>query len=148
MPLEPGQMLSHYRLVEKIGEGGMGVVWKAEDTKLGRDVALKLLPGVFAADPERRARFSREARLLASLNHTNIAAIHGFEEVEGVSFLVLEMVPGEDLAGRLAAGPVAIQEALSIARQIAEGVEVAHAKDQEPGGSCRRARISQGGWYA
>ncbi len=128
MSLEPGQKLSHYRLVEKIGEGGMGVVWKAEDTKLRRDVALKILPEVFARDPERRTRFEREARLLASLNHTNIAAIHGFEEEDGVSFLVLEMVPGENLAERLAAGPIKLQEALAIARQIAEGVEAAHAK--------------------
>ena len=128
MLLEPGRMLSHYRLVEKIGEGGMGVVWKAEDTTLRRDVALKILPDVFAHDADRRTRFSREARLLASLNHPNIAAIHGFEEEDGVSFLVLEMVPGEDLAERIAAGPVEVSEALAIARQIAEGVEAAHAK--------------------
>ena len=80
MSLEPNQMLSHYRLVEKLGEGGMGVVWRAEDTKLSREVALKFVTEEFSADPERLARFQREAKLLASLNHPNIATIHGLHE--------------------------------------------------------------------
>jgi len=86
------QMLLHYRVAEKLGAGGMGEVWRATDTKLGRDVAIKVLPDAFAKDRERMARFEREARVLASLNHPNIAAIYGFEQVDGVSFLVLEYV--------------------------------------------------------
>ena len=89
MTVERGQTLSHYRLIEKIGEGGMGVVWKAEDTVLGRTVAIKVLPEALAQSPERRARLEREAKLLASLNHSNIATIHGLEESEGVRFLVM-----------------------------------------------------------
>ncbi|MCZ6917514.1 MAG: protein kinase [Gemmatimonadetes bacterium] len=128
MPLEPGQKLSHYRLVEKIGEGGMGVVWKAEDTVLKRTVAMKVLPHAFAGDREHLARFEREARLLASLNHPNIAAIYGFEQAEGIRFLVLELVTGETLAERIAAGPLALDETLTIALQIAEGLEAAHER--------------------
>jgi len=96
--LKAGQMVAHYRVVEEIGHGGMGVVYRAEDTKLKRTVALKCLPPAFAADPERLARFEREARMLASLNHPNIAAIHGLEEAGGKRFLVLELVEGETLA--------------------------------------------------
>ena len=88
MTFEPGQQLLHYRLTEKIGEGGMGFVWKAEDTQLGREVALKFVTGLVNADEERLARFDREAKLLASLNHANIATIHGVEEFEGTRFLV------------------------------------------------------------
>ena len=128
MPLEPDQMLSHYRLVEKLGEGGMGVVWKAEDTVLKRTVAMKVLPHAFARDRERLTRFTREARLLASLNHSNIAAIHGFEQAEGIHFLVLELATGETLAERIAARPLALDETLEIARQIAEGLEAAHER--------------------
>ena len=128
MPAERGQSLSHYRLVEKIGEGGMGVVWKAEDTVLGRQVAVKVLPEVFAQDPDRRARLEREAKLLANLNHPNIAAIFGLEESGGVRFLVMELVPGETLAERLAGGSLPDGEALSFCRQIAEAVEAAHDK--------------------
>jgi serine/threonine-protein kinase len=128
MNLSAGRTLSHYALVEQIGEGGMGVVWKAEDTVLGRAVALKILPDVFAGDAERLSRFAQEARLLASLNHPNIAAIHGLEEIDGLRFLVLEMVPGDTLADRIARGRLPLGEALDIARQIAEAFEAAHDK--------------------
>ena len=116
MALSPGGMLSHYRLVEKIGEGVMGVVWKAEDTVLGREVAIKLLPDDFARDEERLARFRQEARLLASLNHQNIASIYGFEESGSARYLVLELVPGETLAERIARGPLPVGEALNVCR--------------------------------
>ena len=126
MTLEPEQMLSHYRLAEKIGEGGMGVVWKADDTKLGRSVAIKVLPELFSSDPERLARFEREAKLLAALNHPNIAAIHGLDEVDGTRFLVLELVDGENLDQRIRRGALPAEEALDIGRQIAEALEAAH----------------------
>jgi serine/threonine-protein kinase len=126
LSLEPGRTLLHYRVTEQIGEGGMGVVWKAEDTKLGRSVAVKVLPEVFAADPERMTRFEREAKLLAALNHPNIAAIHGLEEAEGTRFLVLELVGGETLADRLKRGPLSTDEALDYCRQIAEALGEAH----------------------
>ena len=126
MPLEPDQMLSHYRLVEKIGQGGMGEVWRAHDTSLERDVALKLLPESLADDAERLARFDREAKLLASLNHPHIAAIHGLHEQEGTRFLVMELVPGANLRVRLADGPLPPEEAIELARQIAEALEAAH----------------------
>ncbi len=133
-----GKTISHYRIVAKLGAGGMGEVYQATDTKLGREVAIKVLPGDFAHDPERLARFHREAQLLASLNHPNIAAIHGLEESNGVTFLVLELVPGKTLAEPLVTGPLAVQEALDICRQIAEGLEAAHEKgvfhrDLKPG---------------
>ena len=124
--MEAGRKLSHYRLVEKLGEGGMGVVWMAEDTKLGRRVAIKILPDEFARDAERLARFRQEARLLAALNHPNIAAIYGLEESDGLHYLVLELVPGRTLAERTARGPLPIAESLSIARQMAEALEAAH----------------------
>jgi serine/threonine-protein kinase len=124
--LAPEQMLSHYRLVEQIGEGGMGVVWKAEDTKLGRAVAIKLLPELFSTDLDRLARFEREAKLLAALNHPNIAAIHGLEQVGDTRFLVLEMVDGEGLDQRIRRGPLPPGEALELCRQIAEALEAAH----------------------
>ena len=126
MPLEPHQMLAHYRLVEKIGEGGMGIVWKAEDTKLGRSVAIKVLPDGVSEEPDRLARFEREARTLASLHHPNVASIFGFEESGEVRFLVMELVEGEDLSQRLQRGAVSPGEAMEIARQIAEGLEAAH----------------------
>ncbi|HXI04509.1 MAG TPA: serine/threonine-protein kinase, partial [Candidatus Saccharimonadales bacterium] len=109
-----------------MGAGGMGEVYRATDGKLGRDVAVKLLPPEVAADPDRLARFKREAQLLASLNHANIAAIYGIEEAGGLHLLVLELVEGEDLAARLKRGPVPSDEALGIALQIAEGLEEAH----------------------
>jgi hypothetical protein len=126
MGLEAGTDLLNYRLVEKIGQGGMGAVWKATDTTLGRDVAIKVLPEAFASDPERLARFEREAKLLASLNHPNIAGIYGLHEAGGARFLAMELVPGEDLAERLKRGPVPAGEAMRIAGQIAEALEAAH----------------------
>jgi serine/threonine protein kinase len=136
--LQPGRMLAHYRLVEKIGEGGMGVVWKADDTKLGRQVAIKVLPEVFAQDADRMARFAREAQVLASLNHPHVAAIYGLEEQGPVRGLVLELIDGETLAERIAAGPVPVDEALRVGSQIAEAMEAAHAtgtihRDLKPG---------------
>src|SRR5512137_2325742 len=128
MTVEPGRTLFHYRLAEKIGEGGMGAVWKAVDTTLGREVAIKVLPAAFAGDAERLARFEREAKLLASLNHPNIAAIYGLEEHEGKRFLVLELVEGQTLAERLKKGHIPLDETLDICRQIAEGLEAAHEK--------------------
>src|SRR5438105_1370038 len=113
-----GRTLSHYRIVERLGAGGMGEVWRAQDTTLGREVAIKVLPAPFATDPERLARFEREAKLLASLNHPNIATVHGLHEADGVHFLAMEMVPGQDLAQRLARGPLPIAEALSVAREV------------------------------
>jgi len=128
MAIEAGQQLLQYRLIEKIGEGGMGVVWRAEDTQLGRDVALKFLTETFAADAERLARFEREAKLLASLNHANIATIHGLAEAEGQRFLVLEFVPGDDLAVRLQSGPLPVAEAVTICRQLTEALDAAHER--------------------
>ena len=107
-----GRTLSHYKVLEKIGKGGMGEVYLAKDTKLDREVAIKVLPEAFSENKERLARFEREARLLASLNHPNIAAIHELEESEGVHFLVLEYVPGKTLAERIKRGPLPIDEAL------------------------------------
>ena len=123
-----GKTLAHYRIVEKIGAGGMGEVYRATDTKLGRDVALKMLPPAFAQDAERMARLQREAQVLASLNHPNIGAIYGLEEAEQARVLVLELVEGPTLFDRLLRGRVPVDEALAIARQIAEAVEYAHEK--------------------
>ena len=109
MTIEPGKKLQHYLLESRIGEGAMGVVWLARDTALGRPVALKLLPEALAGTPERLARFEREARLLASLSHPNIATIHGLHEHDGLRFLAMELVPGEDLAERLARGPLPLE---------------------------------------
>jgi len=127
-PLTPGASLLHYRLVDKIGQGGMGEVWRALDTTLDREVAVKLLPPALGADPERLARFEREAKLLASLNHPGIAVLHGLHEHEGLRFLTMELVPGEDLAQRLQRGPVPIEETLAFARCIAEALEAAHER--------------------
>jgi len=123
-----GKTLSHYKVIEKIGQGGMGEVYRAEDTNLSREVAIKVLPEQFTKDPQRLARFEREAKLLASLNHPNIAAIHSFEHSDDVHFLVLELVEGETLQERVAKGPLPVEEALEVCRQIAEGVEAAHEK--------------------
>ena len=120
--------IGHYRVLSKLGAGGMGEVYRATDTTLGRDVAIKVLPTAVAQDPERLGRFRREAQVLASLNHPSIAAIYGLEESAGVPFLALELVEGEDLAERLKRGPVPSDEAIGIARQIAEALEAAHAK--------------------
>ena len=126
MSLSPGTRLGHYDVTAKIGEGGMGEVWQARDTKLDRDVALKVLPEAFTADPDRLARFEREAKVLASLNHPNIGSIYGLEEAEGIRALVLELVEGPTLADRIKQGPIPIDEALPIAKQIAEALEAAH----------------------
>jgi Tol biopolymer transport system component len=136
--LTEGRVLLHYRLIHSIGEGGMGVVWRATDTTLGRDVAIKVLPDAFVADPERVARFEREARLLASLNHPHIASIYGFHAADGVRFLVMELVEGETLAARIERGAIAPGEALPIALQIASALEHAHERgvvhrDLKPG---------------
>ena len=145
MPLSAGARLGHYDVTSLLGEGGMGQVWQATDTQLNRQVALKILPDAFAADPERLARFKREAQILASLNHPNIAAIYGIEEApsttapstdgdaeqsqgsgQAVRALVLELVEGPTLADRIAKGPIPLDETLPIAKQIAEALEAAH----------------------
>ncbi len=126
MALQPGTTLGPYEITAPLGAGGMGEVLRAHDTKLNRDVAIKVLPDAFAADPDRLTRFQREAHVLASLNHPNIAAIHGLEEADGVRALVLELVDGPTLADRIAQGPIPLDEALPIARQIAEALEAAH----------------------
>ena len=123
-----GTTISHYKVFEKIGQGGMGEVYRAEDTNLSREVAIKVLPEQFTQDPQRLARFERAAKLLASLNHPNIAAIHSFEHSDEIHFLVLELVEGDTLAERVAKGPLPVDEALEVCRQIAEGVEAAHEK--------------------
>ena len=124
--IQPGSKLAHYEILSAIGKGGMGEVWKAKDTKLGRDVAIKTLPEEFAKDADRLARFEREAKLLASLNHPNIAAIYGVEETLETKALVLELVDGPTLAQRIAQGPIPLDEALPIAQQIADALEAAH----------------------
>ena len=126
MPLTAGTTLGPYSVTAKIGEGGMGEVYQARDTKLDRDVALKVLPEAFTSDPDRLARFEREAKVLASLNHPNIGGIHGLEDSGDVRALVLELVEGPTLADRIAKGPIPLDEALPIAKQIAEALEVAH----------------------
>ena len=126
MPLDPGTTLGPYAVTAKIGEGGMGEVYRARDTKLDRDVALKVLPQAFTDDPDRLARFEREAKVLASLNHPNIGHIYGLEEAEGQKALVLALVEGPTLADRIAQGPIPVDEALPIAKQIAEALEAAH----------------------
>ena len=123
MSLRPGPRLGHYDVTALLGEGGMGQVWQATDTQLNRQVALKILPDAFAADPDRLARFTREAQILASLNHPNIAAIYGIEESEGTRALVLELVEGPTLADRISKGPIPLDEALPIAKQIAEALQ-------------------------
>ena len=126
MPLQPGTTLGPYKVTAKIGEGGMGEVWQARDTTLDRNVALKVLPEAFTADPDRLARFEREAKVLASLNHPNIGSIYGLEEQDGVRALVLKLVKGSTLADRIKQGPIPLDEALPIATQIAEALEAAH----------------------
>jgi serine/threonine-protein kinase len=133
-----GKTISNYKVTSELGKGGMGEVWRAQDTKLGRDVALKVLPDSFAQDPERLERFNREAQVLASLSHPHIAGIHGLEDVEGKRFLVMEVAEGEDLSARIDRGPIPVADAARIAIQIAEALEVAHEKgiihrDLKPG---------------
>ena len=126
MSLAAGTRLGPYEITEQIGIGGMGEVYRARDVNLGRDVAIKVLPEAFAQDADRLARFEREARTLASLSHPNVATVHGFEKADAVRALVMEFVGGPTLADRIAQGPIPIDEALPIARQIAEAVEAAH----------------------
>src|SRR5262245_29871050 len=138
MTLNPGTRLGPYEIVAPLGAGGMGEVYRARDSRLGRDVAIKALPEAFAADPERLARFEREARVLASLSHPNVSGIYGLEHVGEQRFLVLEFVEGETLASRLARGPMPVDESLQIAIQIAAAVEAAHEagvihRDLKPG---------------
>ncbi|MEP6994072.1 MAG: protein kinase [Acidobacteriota bacterium] len=128
LALAAGTKLGPYEILSPLGAGGMGEVYRARDGKLNREVAIKVLPELFAADPERLARFQREAQVLASLNHPHIAAIYGLEKSGNVEALVLELVEGETLADRIAAGPIPIDEALAIARQIADALEAAHEK--------------------
>jgi len=125
---EIGQTISHYRITEKLGQGGMGEVFLAHDTSLDRKVALKFLPDIFSGDPERLARFEREARLLASLNHPNIATIYGLEKADGKRFLAMELIQGETLGQQIDRGPLPVDKAIEICRQIAEGLEAAHEK--------------------
>ena len=127
MALTRGSRLGPYEITSALGKGGMGEVYRAHDTKLNRDVAIKVLLPSVANDPDRLARFSREAQVLASLNHPQIAQIHGLEEANGVRALVMELVEGPTLADRIATGPIPLAEALPIARQIAEALEAAHA---------------------
>jgi serine/threonine-protein kinase len=135
----PGAVIAgHYEVLEKLGQGGMGEVYRALDRNLGRPVAIKVLPAAFAEDKERMARFEREAKLLATLNHPNIAAVHGFEEAKGLRFLVLELVEGGTLQERLDRGTLPVDEALETCRQVAEGLEAAHERgvvhrDLKPG---------------
>ncbi|MBK9061991.1 MAG: protein kinase [Acidobacteria bacterium] len=128
MPLEPGSRLGPFEVLSRLGAGGMGEVWRARDTRLQRDVAIKVLPEAFAQDTDRLLRFTREAHVLASLNHPNIAAIYSFEEIDGVRFLVLELVSGETLKQRIVRAPVSASEAIRFALQIADALEAAHAK--------------------
>ncbi|NNE08316.1 MAG: serine/threonine protein kinase, partial [Gemmatimonadetes bacterium] len=123
-----GKKLAHYEVIDLLGKGGMGEVYRAVDTKLGREVAIKVLPKELSGDPERAARFEREARTLASLQHPNVAWIYGFEEVDGNRFLVMELVEGKDLGVRIREGNLSIERTTQIAHQIATGLEVAHEK--------------------
>ena len=123
-----GETVAHYKILDKLGEGGMGEVWRAEDTTLGRDVAIKVLPDEFTSDPDRLARFEREARVLAAFEHSSIASIYGLENIDGRRFLVMQLAEGETLAERIDRGPIPVTDALKIARQITEGLEAAHDK--------------------
>jgi serine/threonine protein kinase/Tol biopolymer transport system component len=126
MALAPGSNVGHYRIVGTLGAGGMGEVYRAHDTKLGREVALKILPEAVSADAERRARFAREARALAALNHPNIAQVYGFEDGEPASALIMELVEGDDLSERIRRGAIPYDDAIAIARQIGEALQAAH----------------------
>src|SRR5262249_52920853 len=128
MGITPGTRIGTYEVTSPLGEGGMGVVYRARDTKLGRDVALKFLPDHFAGDPDRLSRFQREAQLLASLNHPNIAQIYGVEESGSARCIVMELIEGETLADRIARGPTPVEQALDIARYVCEALEAAHEK--------------------
>src|SRR2546427_4174160 len=138
MSVGVGTHLGSIEITALLGRGGMGVVYRARDMKLKRDVAIKMLPEEFSCDPDRVSRFQREAEVLASLNHPNIAAIHSLEEANGLRFLVLELVEGKTLADRLKRGPLSIDEALRISKDICEAIEAAHEqrsihRDLNPG---------------
>src|ERR1700692_1516366 len=128
MALAIGSQLGSHEITALLGKGGMGEVYRARDLKLKREVAIKILPEEFSRDSDRLSRFQREAEVLASVNHTNIAAIYDLEEAEGSRFLVLELVEGETLAERIKRGPISVDEALPIAKSICEAVEAAHEK--------------------
>ena len=143
-----GQTIAHYRVTAKLGAGGMGEVYRATDTKLGRDVALKVLPEAFAQDDQRMRRFQREAQVLASLNHPHIAAIYGLEESGATRALVMELVEGPTLAERISGGAIPLDEALPIAKQIADALEAAHEqgiihRDLKPANPTRQAVVIQ-----
>jgi len=146
MSLSAGERLGAFEILGPLGSGGMGEVYRARDTRLDRDIAIKILPVAFAADAERLVRFQREAKVLASLNHPHIAAIYGLEDAEGVKALVMELVEGEDLAQRLVRGPIPLDEALPIARQIAEARAQARSRTPrhqatQPAGVHRRSDV-------
>jgi len=146
LSLNVGTQLGPYKITGLLGEGGMGIVFRAQDTKLQRDVALKLLPDHFADDPERLFRFQREAQVLASLNHPNVAQIYGLEESGNRPCIVMELVEGETLQERLKRGPIPLDDALPIAKQILEALEAAHERgiihrDLKPG----NVKIAPGG---
>jgi len=124
--IEAGQQLLHYRLIEKIGEGGMGAVYRAEDTKLGREVAIKVLPPAVSGSPDRLSRFEREARSLAALNHPHVATLYGYEQHDDLLFLSMELVPGHDLAEMLSTGPLPVEDAIRIAAEVAAGLTASH----------------------
>src|SRR5262249_3715430 len=128
MPITVGTDVGSYEITALLGKGGMGEVWRARDTKLKRDVAIKILPEAFSLDHERVNRFQREAEVLASLNHPNIGAIYDLQQADDTRFLVLELVEGDTLAERIQRGPLRVEEALEIGRQICEAVEAAHEK--------------------
>ena len=144
MPLAAGTSLGHYTITAPLGAGGMGEVYRARDTKLDREVAIKVLPEGFAADEERVARFEREAKSLAALNHPNIATIHGFEQDAETHFLVMELVEGEDLAERLRRGAIPVDEAIPLFIQIAEGPRGGSREGDHPPGP--EAREPEGHW--
>src|SRR5215470_9586466 len=128
MAIQPGIHVGPYEILSQIGAGGMGEVYRARDPKLGRDVAIKVLPEAFASDAERTARFQREAKVLASLDHPNIASIYGLEDSDGTRALVMQLVEGPTLADRIKAGPISVDEAVRIAKQIADALEYAHER--------------------
>src|SRR5712691_12791146 len=128
MAITPGDRIGAYEVTSQLGEGGMGVVFRARDTKLLRDVALKVLPDHFADDPDRLSRLQREAQILASVNHPNIAQIYGLEQVGSTGCIVMELVEGETLSDRLKNGPLSVDEAIEVARQIAEALAAAHER--------------------
>ena len=143
MSLATGTRLGPYEVIAPLGSGGMGDVYRGRDNKLGRDVALKVVPAAFVQDVARMARFEREAQVLASLNHPNIATIHGIEDGAGIRALVMELVEGPTLAVRISSGPLPLEETLSIAGQIAEALEYAHergiirSEERRVGKECR-----------